>query len=691
MRTNFYRFSFLLIVLSLSCNHALIAQAGWWTWLSGSNTLGATAVYGTQGVPSVLNHPSGAYEQNQWKDNQGNFWVYGGTYPNLDDLWKYDPVTNEWTWVRGTGTANVTPTYGTQGVPDPANQPGERSYGAGTWTDNNGNLWIFGGAVNFGSNNDLWKYDISTNEWTWMKGSNIPDVSGVHGVLGVPSPLTEPGARTEAYSTWTDLNNNLWLYGGLGYDDGGFSGSLGDLCKYDISTNEWTWMHGPNMLANLPTYGTLGVSSATNEPGGRYTCSVWPDLQGNLWLFGGGANGNRNDVWKFDQLVNEWTWMAGPNVTNDLGSYQTQCTYGPNNYPEARFESRASTYDKCGNLWLFGGMDAGVLNDLWVFNTQLLQWSWQSGTNTPNQPGNWGTMGVASATNMPASRCSGVAWWGNDNKFYMFGGPDAGVTSGFADLWVYNPDTSCVANCAYPFAVFIAPNHICPGTCTDFTNLSSNATSFLWTFNGASTTTSTDVNPQNICYNTPGSYGVTLIASNGAASDTLTLLNFITVYPYPPPQGISQSGDTLFANPGAVTYQWYQDGNIIPGATNYFYVAQSSGSFNVVATDNNGCEVEAVIFDVIAGIQSAMGNGELAIYPNPVTEKFTIHNAQFTMGTAVEISIYNMVGELVKVVRPSSVLGPQPFVFDVSYLSKGVYWLEVSSNEKTFRARFIKQ
>src|SRR6185369_199045 len=102
------------------------------------------------------------------------------------------------------------------------------------------------------------------------------------------------------------------------------------------------------------------------------------------------------------------------------------------------------------------------------------------------------------------------------------------------------------------------------------------------------------VNPTQICYNTPGTYPVSLIAWNSADTDTITLNNYITVYPYPAPQGISQSGDTLIANAGAVSYQWYHNGLPVAGATNYFYIATEGGDYNIVATDANGCEVEAV-------------------------------------------------------------------------------------------------
>lgn len=245
--------------------------------------------------------------------------------------------------------------------------------------------------------------------------------------------------------------------------------------------------------------------------------------------------------------------------------------------------------------------------------------------------------------------------------------------------------------CAYPstfvpVALFTAPNHICPGTCTSFNNLSQNATSYLWSFQGASPSTSTDVNPQNICYNTPGTYAVSLIASNSQNSDTITLNNYITVYPYPPPQGITQIGDTLFANAGAVSYQWYENGIPIPFATNYFYVALESGDYNVVATDANGCEVEAVIFDVIAGIHSVTDQAQqVVISPNPVSGYLTI-DQQSLPAINKAISIHNVLGEIV--FRKDEI---QITPVDCSTFFPGVYFLEVTSGSQTLRAKFIKQ
>jgi len=238
-----------------------------------------------------------------------------------------------------------------------------------------------------------------------------------------------------------------------------------------------------------------------------------------------------------------------------------------------------------------------------------------------------------------------------------------------------------------PVALFSAPHHICPGTCTNFTNLSQAATSYLWSFPGANPSTSMDVNPVNVCYNTPGNYTVQLIATNSITSDTLTLNNYITVYPSPPQQGIAQTGPTLFANAGAVSYQWFHDGNLIPGATDYFYIATEGGNFNVVATDGNGCEVEAAIFDVVAGIQLAVGNLQLSIYPNPVEDRLVIDAGHLAIKT---ISIYNLPGEKVLAVSLPTVNYQLP-TLDCRQLLKGIYWLEVKSGDKFYRTKFVKQ
>ena len=275
---------------------------------------------------------------------------------------------------------------------------------------------------------------------------------------------------------------------------------------------------------------------------------------------------------------------------------------------------------------------------------------------------------------------------------YLMGNTDDGIAGGYKSFSTWGSyDYWLIKFCETLQANFTSPSSFCPGTCVDFTNLSFQSTSYLWSFPGATPDTSTVINPSNICYATPGTYDVQLIATNANGSDTLLLVNYITVYPFPPSQSITQSGDTLFAITGSASYQWYFNTNLINGATDYFYVASSSGDYNVVATDANGCEVEAAIFNVVASLQSTVDRGLLTIFPNPVEDKFTMHNAQCMMRTAIEISIYNVLGEKVYLPVDRIPIAIGMLTVDCRHLPSGIYYLEITAGEKTFRTKFVKK
>ena len=230
--------------------------------------------FGTQGVAAPTNDPPRAYNGADWTDLNGNFWTFGGVSPSGDALWKFDPLTNMWTWVKGPNTANNPGVYGTKGVSSPANYPGTRYQGMFAWTGANGDLWLYGGMGNGSTNaqgylNDLWRYNIASNQWTWMSGDNLPTPfpGGSYGTQGVAAPTNLPPCRREGSSAWTDKNGNLWLFGGesaLAAAD-----ISNDLWKYDVTTNMWTWMHGSSTTGSPGNYGTKGVAAPTNDPPAR--------------------------------------------------------------------------------------------------------------------------------------------------------------------------------------------------------------------------------------------------------------------------------------------------------------------------------------------------------------------------------------------------------------------------------------
>jgi gliding motility-associated-like protein len=448
----------LIFIFLVLCKISCYSQAGEWTWMGGSMYgVSSPGNYGTQGIASPANVPPGIYEGFYWTDLQGNFWIFGGVSGSsnvYNNLWKYNVAAGMWTWMKGSGGVYDQPgIYGTQGIPSISNNPGARGWGGSAWTDNAGDLWLYGGGGIdaygvFGGLTDLWRYHIATNEWTWMKGNNTVWQPGSYGVQTVEDPANLPPLRSETNAAWTDLTGNLWLFGGADSSVDGYD----DLWKYNVSTNNFVWMRGTGLPGQPAVYGTLGYPSSSNTPGGRlvYTRSV--DSNGDLWLFGGCSEAwvCGTDIWKYSVLTNQWTWMDGPNLLMTVpGHYGSYCDTSQLDQPDFKYENRACWSYKCGNFINFGGLTGIVqgYNDLWVYDVIHLRWTRMDGTSTygtPGTTGNYGTLGVMSPANKVPVRGGSCSFTDTAGNLWLFGGYGT-----FNDLWKYTiTDTSCMPrNC----------------------------------------------------------------------------------------------------------------------------------------------------------------------------------------------------------------------------------------------------
>ena len=308
------------------------------------------------------------YQAAQWTDKQGNLWIFGGScvfnqnqIQEQADLWEYDPLVNTWTWIKGTGLPLQPGIYGILGVPAITNMPGARAWGCCTWTDSIGDLWLiwrhrYDQNGYEGYLNDLWRYHIESNEWTWMGGASTANTQGIYGSLYQASDSSIPGARNEANTAWVDANNNLWLFGGQGYLL--TRGSFNDMWRYNIGSDQWTWMGGSRQLNASGSYGILGAESPDNMPMARCSYTHWVDSS-YLYLTGGGNFESGylfSDVWRFNLITNYWTWVGGDTGNVLIGQYSHFCSTNDGDEPRGRFEQRSAQINSCFPvLFMFGG------------------------------------------------------------------------------------------------------------------------------------------------------------------------------------------------------------------------------------------------------------------------------------------------------------------------------------------------
>ena len=440
----------------------------WWDGPNASNSYGTISLPPPTGSTHDSNAPGGRQFPASWTDSSGRKWLYGGwgmdvtgaSPPNLpgllNDLWLWSPGTRGWipaalpitTNTSSSGvTTNVADLTPDQTTDNPSGStPGGR-WGSVSWSDNAGNLFLFGGQCSCGPAstglmNDFWKftpggYDVTTptppaqptthvgsytETGTWTNISASTNAN--YGALGVSAASNLPGRRWGAAFATDPTGTTVWVFGGQGVDGSGNLGLLNDLWKYDIAGGTWTWMGPTNSTAgqNNGVYGTQGTPLAANAPGpgGRQQAQLWVDGAGNVWLFGGlglDSAGTRNpgaltglasgstnpdgallnDLWKYNIATGQWTWISGGGATgvaDQTGVYGTAQVSAAANVPGSRWGSVGFT-DPLNNIWLISGwgyasataQSTGYLNDVWQYVQSTGQWIWWKGSSDINAAG----------------------------------------------------------------------------------------------------------------------------------------------------------------------------------------------------------------------------------------------------------------------------------------------------------------
>jgi N-acetylneuraminic acid mutarotase len=372
----------------------------------------------------VVNPPPGrARHTAVWSPIGNQLLIFGGVVSclcaeNVNDLWSYQPATNNWTQLTPVGLL-----------------PPARNGHTAVWNATHDRMLVFGGIDNFGSDlNDLWAYTPATNTW-----GQISPLGGIR-----------PDPRDGHSAVWDSLNNRMLIFGGV--DDVG--NDLNDVWAYSPTSNTWT-----NLFPNTPP------SPTVPEPRDSHS-AVFETVNNRMLVFGGLDSGGNdlNDLWAFVPGSNTWVaitpgtpppdprdghtavwdptqnrmlvfagenscgcaefndlWAFTPNVGAATGTWAQLAPFGG---PPVEREFHAAAWDSTNNqMLMFAGLSVASflfpLDDLWAYRPAGDVW-----------------VGLT-----PLERAAHSAVWDPlGNQMLVFGGTlGCACTALLNDLWAYRP------------------------------------------------------------------------------------------------------------------------------------------------------------------------------------------------------------------------------------------------------------
>lgn len=224
-----------------------------------------------------------------------------------------------------------------------------------------------------------------------------------------------------------------------------------------------------------------------------------------------------------------------------------------------------------------------------------------------------------------------------------------------------------------------SPATFCPGDSVILSTAP--AASYLWS-NGAITPT----------IKVFGAGSFTVRVKNSFGCESVISAPFNTgLHPLPATPVISQTGNQLTCTPAA-SYQWFNNGVAIPGATGPGITISAVGLYSVTVTNAQGCKASSAPFQSVRMITTP--HFDYQLYPNPVVGNLQLSFYLREAGT-VNISLVSISGSRSLVLVNNQPMQPGAYQYRVprvaQNLGKGIFLLRMQWNGETVAQRVLVQ
>ena len=149
---------------------------------------------------------------------------------------------------------------------------------------------------------------------------------------------------------------------------------------------------------------------------------------------------------------------------------------------------------------------------------------------------------------------------------------------------------------------------------------------------------------------------------------------------------IVKAGNTLSVSGIFPAYQWYRNGNSLPGATSPTYTITQAGSYYVGVTDSTGCSGKSDLLPVTTGVEAPEQEQGIAVYPNPIQKTVYL---RFSSAVPRTICFTNIMGQIMQGMSVAS--GNNSISVDAGSWPAGIYFLTYRSENGSKTIKLLKE
>lgn len=288
---------------------------------------------------------------------------------------------------------------------------------------------------------------------------------------------------------------------------------------------------------------------------------------------------------------------------------------------------------------------------------------------------------VIGATSYSWSIPGGWSGSSNSNSINVVSGSAAGVISVASSNGCGQSafiSVNVTSNASPTVTAILSSSVICNGNSTNLSAAGANT----YTWNNGSNSSNITVSPTITTQYTVTGVNAAGCSAFAIKSVSVTNNTLPTIVATGPSTLCSGQTANLAAN-GALTYTWQ------PGNFNGFFVTVNptvTTTYTITGTDNNGCYNSTVYTQYTAVCtelnQNLIDVKELSLFPNPTTEFVIIRG----INSPATIEFYNVYGAIV-----IAGIGEEGSKIDLTEIPEGVYFVRISTKDKTLVKKLIKE